>query len=417
MILEELVSLYTVALCRFLSLIENGARILPVSTGRGIAPSAFLFLTDVCKHIIMIAMKLIAQVKLQPTEEQAAALAETIRQANAACNYLSDQAWKSQCFRQYALHGLAYHETRKQFPDLSSQVIVRCIARVADAYKLDRTTKHEFRSLSAIAYDERILRWYTDERSLVSIWTVSGRQKIPYVCGDRQRELLKSQQGQSDLVLRDGEFYLYATCNVEEPPKNDPDGFLGIDLGVVNIAVDSDGDVYSGSHVNNAHHRHRRLRKKLQKKGTKSARRLLQKRRRRESRFAKDVNHCISKQVVAKAERTGRGIALEDLAGIRGRIRARRSQRATLHSWSFHDLRFKIDYKARRAGVPVVFVDPRNTSRLCPICGYCDKRNRPDQSTFSCKACGYAGFADYIAATNISRRAVVSLPNVSSLAA
>jgi putative transposase len=68
------------------------------------------------------------------------------------------------------------------------------------------------------------------------------------------------------------------------------------------------------------------------------------------------VNHCISKQVVKKAERTERGIALENLTNIRERVRARKPQRLLLHSWSFADLQNKIAYKAQRAGVPVVFV-------------------------------------------------------------
>lgn len=356
-------------------------------------------------------MKLMAQVKLQPIDDQALALKRTIERANEACNHLSDIAWETRCFRQYSLHKLAYHTTRTAFPDLSSQVIVRCIARVADAYKLDRKSKRQFRPFSAITYDLRILHWYT-ERSMVSIWTVGSRQKIPFVCGDRQRELLKSQQGESDLVYHGGDFFLYATCNVEEPPEGDPSDFLGVDLGVVNIAVDSDGQVYSAKQVNNVRHRHCRLRKKLQQKGSRSAKHRLKKLSGKEKRFANNVNHCISKQLVAKAERTRRGIALENLTGIRERIRARRSQRATLHSWSFYQLRQFVSYKARRVGVPVVFVDPAYTSQTCPTCGCVDKKNRPDQSTFSCIACGYAGFADYIASVNIRRRAVVNRPNV-----
>jgi IS605 OrfB family transposase len=356
-------------------------------------------------------MKLIAQVKLQPTDDQALALKHTMERANEACNHLSDVAWETRYFRQYSLHKLAYHATRAAFPDLSSQVIVRCIARVADAYKLDKKSKRQFRPLSAIAYDLRILRWYT-ERSMVSIWTVSGRQKIPFVCGDMQRELLKLQQGESDLVYRDGEFFLYATCNVEEPLEGDPSGFLGVDLGVVNLAVDSDGQVYSAAQVNNVRHHHRRLRRKLQQKGSHSAKRRLKKLAGREKRFAKDVNHCISKRIVEKAERTGRGIALEELTGIRSRIRARKPQRATLHSWSFAQLRGFISYKARRKGVPVAFVDPAYTSQTCPVCGCVDKKNRSDQSTFSCVSCGFSGLADTVAARNIAGRAVVNRPNV-----
>src|SRR5208282_1325448 len=73
--------------------------------------------------------------------------------------------------------------------------------------------------------------------------------------------------------------------------------------------------------------RNARLRRKLQKKGTKSAKRLMRRRRRKERRFAADVNHQISKKIVAAAQRTESGIALEDLKGIR-RVRANKKQRA-----------------------------------------------------------------------------------------
>ncbi|MBU0492431.1 MAG: transposase, partial [Chloroflexi bacterium] len=120
------------------------------------------------------------------------------------------------------------------------------------------------------------------------------------------------------------------------------------------------------------------------------------------------------KQLVARAERTGRGIALEDLTGIRERVRANKAHRSQLHSWSFYDLRTKVEYKARRAGVLVVLVDPAYTSRTCPACGSVDSRNRPNQATFSCVSCGYSGFADHVAAGNIARRAAVNQPHVSA---
>ena len=68
--------------------------------------------------------------------------------------------------------------------------------------------------------------------------------------------------------------------------------------------------------------RQSKLRGKLQAKGTKAAKRLLVKRSRKERRFATNINHTIAKSIVAKAKDTGRGIALEELSGIRDRITA-----------------------------------------------------------------------------------------------
>jgi IS605 OrfB family transposase len=192
---------------------------------------------------------------------------------------------------------------------------------------------------------------------------------------------------------------------------------LGVDLGVTNLAADSDGNVYSSAQVNSMRARHRRLRAKLQAKGTRSAKRLLARRRQEEARFAQDVNHRISKSIVAIAQGTGRGIALEDLMHIRTRITARRAQRATLHSWPFYQLRLFVAYKAQRVGVPFMLVNPANTSRTCPACGSIDKRNRPSQRRFSCIRCGFSGLADTIAAVNISRRAAVNRPNVACIEA
>jgi IS605 OrfB family transposase len=101
----------------------------------------------------------------------------------------------------------------------------------------------------------------------------------------------------------------------------------------------------------------------------------------------------------------GVGIALEDLKGIRSRTEktVRRKQRSRLSNWSFAHLRHCLSYKAKLAGVPLVTVDPRNTSRTCFMCGHCQKGNRTSQERFSCLACGHTDNADHNAALNIAR--------------
>jgi IS605 OrfB family transposase len=360
------------------------------------------------------AMKIIASLKLQPTEEQKQALLETIERINEACNYISEVAWQNKRFGRWSLHKLCYYDVKERF-DLTAQAVIHAIGKVANAYKLGRKTKRHFKKRGAIPFDDRILRY--KQNSTVSIWTVRSRQRIPYVCGKRQRELLKSRQGESDLIYQDGQFFLNATCNVEEPPPYDPQGFLGVDLGVKNIAALSDGEIFSGAKVNGLRKRHRKLRARLQSKGTKSARRLLKKRSKKEHRFVTDTNHCIAKRIVAKAKAASFGIALENLKGIRKRITVSRRQRATFSSWAFYQLQQFILYKAKLSGVPVVFVDPKNTSHTCTICGFVDKRNRPSQASFSCFNCGFALAADIVAASVIAGRAAVNQPNVASSAA
>jgi putative transposase len=98
-----------------------------------------------------------------------------------------------------------------------------------------------------LAFDDRILTWNRGQQ-VVSIWTVKGRLKIPFEAGPRQTELLKSRQGESDLILHKGVFYLAATCHVDQPESVDVEGFLGVDPGVGEIAVTSAGKKYSGAH-------------------------------------------------------------------------------------------------------------------------------------------------------------------------
>jgi IS605 OrfB family transposase len=203
------------------------------------------------------------------------------------------------------------------------------------------------------------LSWQYDAQT-VSIWTTAGRLKsVRFACSpDALKTLREYRKGESDLIERDGVFYLIAVCEVPEAEQYEPGQFIGVDLGIANIATTSTGYRAAGRGLNRHRKRQLDLRKKLQAKGTKSARRRLKNRRRKEARHAGHVNHIIAKQIVTEAERTSSGIALEDLGGIRQRVRLRKPQRVTLHSWAFHQLGQFVEYKARRAGVPLVYVDP-----------------------------------------------------------
>src|SRR5207248_5320287 len=125
----------------------------------------------------------------------------------------------------------------------------------------------------------------THQNTAVSIWTLEGRQEIPFVCAERAHHLLASRRGETDLACVGGQWYLFASCEVETPEPIDATGALGIDLGVTNIATDSDGETHSGRAIKNVRYRHRRLRNKLQKLGTLGSRRRLRRLAGQESRF------------------------------------------------------------------------------------------------------------------------------------
>nr|WP_328756397.1 transposase [Streptomyces sp. NBC_00271] len=339
---------------------------------------------------------------------------------------MSEAGFECGEFRNFALRKQVYGEVKSRW-DLGAQAAQHVIKKTCDAYatlkanlkagNLGRPGSRRYRKASekpiafhprgAQPYDDRMLSWQVPGRT-VSIWTTSGRVKnVAFTASPEQLATLALyRKGESDLLQRDGMWFLNATCEVPEAPLNpNPVDFLGIDLGIVNIATTSDGEIMAGRELNRTRLRERGLRAKLQKKNTSSAKRRLKKRRRKEARRARDINHKIAKHVVAEAERTGRGIALEDLTGIRERVRLRKPQRATHSSWAFHQLGAFVAYKARRAGVPVVHVDPAYTSRTCAECGHIDKANRVSQAWFACRNCGFVDHADRNSSHNIRARA------------
>jgi len=172
------------------------------------------------------------------------------------------------------------------------------------------------------------------------------------------------------------------------------------------LLTDNDGITYSGKQIDDIREKTNILCTNLQKAGTKSAKRHLKKLSGKESRFHKDVNHCISKNIVTKAKDTRQMIALEDLKGIRKSVTVRKAQRSRIHSWAFYQLRSFIEYKAALVGIPVILVNPRGTSHICPECKHNERANRPNRDTFRCVQCNFSGDADHIAAINIAARAV-----------
>ena len=346
-------------------------------------------------------MKLVANIKLKPTPEQEKMLTSTLERCNEACNWLSERAFEDKIFRQYDIHKLCYHDLRAKF-EITAQVAVRCIAKVADAYKVDQKVQRTFRKHSAQPYDDRIIRFCAND--IVSLWVLSGREKISYVCGDHQRKLLEHRKGEVDLMYVRGKWYLAAVCDFDDPKLLTPNGMLGVDFGIVNIATDSLGNQYSGANIETKREHYAKRRATLQRVGTRAAKRRLRKMSGKQQRFQKHENHCISQAIVSTAERSCFGIALEDLTHIRTQVKARKKQRNKLHNWGFGQLRNFVEYKAKYAGVPVTIIDPRNTSRQCGECGHIDKRNRKTQSEFRCQVCGHESNADLNAARNISSK-------------
>lgn len=352
-------------------------------------------------------MLLSLMIRLETTAEDKNLLLETMKQYNDAANYISEKAFELKIANKYELQKRFYQDIRQRF-NLSAQFAIRAISKVVEAYKRDRSIKPVFRELGAIQYDQRNLSWKGLDR--VSMITAKGRMKFQTRIGEYQKARADRIRGQADLIYRKGVFYLVAVVDAPEKSQYDPISTLGVDLGIENIATDSDGQVFSGKKVEHIRQKYNRQRRILQKANTRNSRRHLRKTSGKEKRFKRDINHQISKAIVSKAKGTTRAIALEDLSGIRTRATVRHSQRDRHSKWSFNQLRQFVQYKAKKEGVSVKVVNPKNTSRKCPKCHCIDKRNRPSRSQFKCIQCGYEAMADHVAAINIAARAGVDQP-------
>jgi len=346
-----------------------------------------------------ICMKTVLKVKLLTTKESHSALWRTMEDFNSVCNQLSKQAFDSKIYNKIKIQDAFYQWHRETMPKFSSQLLIRAMDVTAQSYKTKRHKKpNSFSQTSAVVYDARCL---TLKDNSVSIWTSSGRLTIPIQVYNT--ELFKFRKGQVDLVLQNKKFYLLVTLEIPEAPQYDAEGVIGVDLGVKNIAVDSTGKIFSSDIIENKRKKYHSYRQRLQKRGTRSAKRRLKSFGKKESRFRKDINHQISKYLVSKAKGTQSAIALEELSHINDRVTVRKQNRNERMSWSFAQLRQFITYKCQLLGVSLLIVDPAYTSRTCNICGFCSKENRKNQAIFHCVSCGHADNADYNASKNIQK--------------
>jgi IS605 OrfB family transposase len=327
---------------------------------------------------------------------------------NAVCRY----GWDHNERNGTRLHQATYKVLRDIYPELPSQLVVSARMKACEALKSTQECKKQGRSVSCpqskccpVRYDARSY-WIRLADGCASLATTQGRICVSFRLCDYYTRYADWKPCSADLCFdhKQGAFFLHVAMEADAPEPV-AEGVLGVDLGIAEIAVDSEGNAYSGEAVKSVRRRVKRIRRLLQQKGTKSARRHLKQIRAKQSRFVKNTNHVVSKSLVRTALNSRKALALEDLGNIRDRAdTVSREMRWLLGNWAFLQLREFVAYKAEAAGIPVIMIDPKNTSRTCSACGYCAKENRKSRNTFHCLACGLMMNADHNAALNIQAR-------------
>ncbi|PKL76043.1 MAG: transposase [Candidatus Melainabacteria bacterium HGW-Melainabacteria-1] len=349
------------------------------------------------------------KLRLRPDAHQETLLMEARQAVTDSFNQVCSLGWKQQMFNGVTLHKATY-QTHRQLFNLPSQLAISARMKATEALLSARDRQRKGKKVSCphseccpVRYDQRSYSvWF--ERSEVSLLTLQGRVRLSFRVAPYYAQYTVWSTDSAELMRdRKGRWWLHVV--VSTPPKEvtaqqEPEQLVGVDLGIVSPAVDSRGWSYGAEHWKDVQARNFKLRRELQSKGTRSAKRKLKRIAGRERRFRRDCDHVLSKRLV-QSMAAGETLVFEDLTHIRGRVKACRAQRRRLHSWSFAQLQDFVKYKAEAVGIQVALVDPRYTSQTCSQCQYVSRSNRPEQAVFKCRQCGFKCHADYNAALNI----------------
>lgn len=333
------------------------------------------------------------------------------------------------------IHQQTYYPLRSMIPDMPSQLIISTRMKAVETIKgwlvlkkkrdkqilkqqeviskgkyirkpLKPLSKPVAKGLRSIRYDARSFN-IDFKTHTISMATIIGRQKIFFNINPYHIQYYTGKVCSADLCWSKSHkhFFFHVVLEFRDPVlPEQPKKVLGVDLGLNNLAVSSDGQFYMKHSIRDRVQRLRGLKSRLQSKDTLSSVRHLKTIRRKEHRFRRDVNHCVTKQIVRLAKiGSYDSIAIEDLKGIWYQNRKKAKLfRARLCSWPFDQFRTFLTDKANSAGIAVSVVNPRYTSQRCSRCGHRDPNQRHGNE-FHCVNCGYQNHADLNASYNISK--------------
>jgi putative transposase len=348
-------------------------------------------------------------IRLATLPEQDEVLTETLIRSRDCFNAVAAFGWEHREKNGVTLHRATYYDLRAEHPTMPSQLVISARMKATEAVRSAIVLEKAGRKVSApktergsVRYDARTYRM-EPENSIVGLSTVAGRIKVPFSVHAQAKRWLDRATGfdSADLVHRPSGWWLNVVLTIDPPQIAASGQTIGVDLGINRPAVLSNGKFLGQRRWKEIEKRYFRLRRSLQSKGSRSAKRHLRKMARRQARFRKDCDHVLSKRIVQNVE-PGSIIVFENLTGIRSRTKQRsRKQRRRHHGWSYAQLRTFTAYKAEEVGSRVEAVDPRKTSQRCSRCGFVHRRNRPTQSLFLCLSCCFQINADLNASRNV----------------
>ena len=382
-------------------------------------------------------LALTGKVRLYPTNEQAQEFMNIANLYRDVCNVVSQWVFDHhfEVGRNDFNHQL-YHDLRKRYPSLNSAMVQSTYRTVDARYKTVRQQlfqhPYHFQDKNTGKWYQygRDLNWlhkpikfsrpqadyvrninysFVKQGTLISLNVLGKRIKVKF--NDKYTQDWFTQNaklGTAKLVQSSGHWFLHipVTMEVDSWDKATNKHIVGIDRGLRQIMTiyDEYGNTkfFNGKSIAYKRKKFAYLRRQLQSKGTKSAKRHLKKLGQRENRWMSDVNHRLSKTLVDYYG-SDTLFVLEDLTNVRfATEKVAKAKRYEQVSWAFYQLGQFVTYKARLVGSEVVQVSAKYTSQRCPRCGQIRKESRNHQlHQYHCPYCGFTTNDDRIGAMNL----------------
>ena len=331
---------------------------------------------------------------------------------------LSSNHWKGDYLNKY--------ETIKELPELKKQysflkevdsiALQKSVENLADAYS--RYYKKQ-NKLPRFKSKKNPVQSYVTKHTNGNIAVIDDHIKLPklgLVRFAKSREVHGRILSATIRRNPSGKYFVSLTTEVEGTELPKTNSAVGIDVGLKDFAILSDGTIYSNPKffrsleeklVKAQRILSRRQERALQQKIPLDEAKNYQKQRKKVARIHEKIVNArtdylqkISTEIIKNHDVIG----IEDLKVANMRKNHYLAKAISEASWS--QFRTMLEYKAEWYGKTVIAVHPTRTSQRCHACGHTEKANRPSQAEFVCQKCGHTDNADVNASKNIKELAL-----------
>ena len=204
------------------------------------------------------------------------------------------------------------------------------------------------------------------------------------------------------LVLTEGELII----TFKKLAKNvKPKKWASFDVNLTNITALINEkivryDVRQLYHIHRVYEIKRRKIQKLAGHKPKTAERLMEKYSRRERSRAGDFMHKLTTEIARELSKMESGAILENLKNIKSRaLHKSKNLNRKLSKWNARMFQSKLEYKLKWLGLPVKYVNPKNSSKTCPLCS--GRMATYGGRLMKCLKCGLVLDRDAVAVLNL----------------